>query len=165
MPTPLDEVIRSIADRDFIRGYWLGHNKDAELNLSRYWRAVTRGADSVWWFRWDGTSEHRGLIGQHMAPWPPVKEIQRDTQIVRDGLGTLLLKCRRQDDGIAMLYSYPSTFVNKLETGPSYYGKYDWTRTGSGWEDHQAWYVAVRAQGLQFSYVTDRMLRRGEPCS
>jgi len=108
-----------------------------------------------------GWPRFRGLVPPHMAPWPAIKEMQHDTQIVRDGLGSLLLKCHREDDGIAILYSYPSTFVNKIEAGPSYYGKYE-ARTGSGWEQHQSWYLALRAQGLQFSYVTDRMLRRGE---
>ncbi len=158
---PVNEVIRSIADRDLMRSNWLGYNKDADALLGRYWRMVTGGADSVSWWRWDGGSVWPPLLEPHMAPGPLIKEMQRDTQIVRDGLGSLLLKCRREDDGIAILYSFPSTFVNKLEAGPSYYGKYE-LRTGSGWEQHQAWYVALRAQGLQFSYVTDRMLRRGE---
>jgi len=160
-PGPLNEVIRSITDRDLIRSNWPGYSKDADSLLGRYWRMVTGGADSVSWWRWDGGSVWPALLEPHMAPGPTIKEMQRDTQIVRDGLVSLLLKCRREDDGIAILYSYPSTFVNKLETGPSYYGKYE-ARTGSGWEQHQSWYLALRAQGLQFSYVTDRMLRRGE---
>ena len=159
---PVDEVIRSIADRDLIRSDWMGYSKRANELLGKYWRMVTRGTDSVGWYRWDGGySLWPPLLEPHMAPGPTIKEMQRDTQIVRDGLSSLLLKCRRQDDGIAILYSFPSTFINKIEVGPSYYGKYE-TRTGSGWEQHQAWFLALRAQGLQFSYVTDRMLRRGE---
>ncbi len=153
-PSLQDEVIRSIAPRDFIRSNWMGYQKDAESLLDNYWRMVTRGCDSVWWWRWDGLGDsYRGLLAPDLLPWAAIKEMQRDTQIVRDGLGTLLLKCRREDDGIAILYSFPSTFANKIASGPSY-GQYE--------ADHQAWHVILRSLGLQFSYVTDRMLRRGE---
>jgi len=152
-PGTTDEVLRSIPDRDFIRSNWMGYSKDAERLLWKYWRMVTRGCDSVWWWRWDGFGRFRGLLAPHMAPWPAIKEMQQDTQVVRDGLGSLLLKCKREDDGIVILYSYPSTFANKLEAGPSY-GTYE--------KEHQAWHTNLRALGLQFSYVTDRMLRLGE---
>jgi len=150
---PVDEVIRSIAPREFIRSNWMGYDRDAESLLAAYWRMVTRGMDSVWWWRWDGMGTYRGLLAPHMAPYRVVAEMQRDTRIVRDGLGALLAKCMREDDGIAILYSFPSTFANKIEAGPSY-GKYE--------ENHVAWHRALRSLGLQFSYVTDRMLRLGE---
>ena len=152
-PGMADEVVRSIASRNFIRSNWMGYTKDADSLLGQYWRMVTRGADSVWWWRWDGFGAYRGLLAPHLAPWRAIKEMQRDTQIVRDGLGDLLLQSERQDDRIAILYSYPSSFANKLEAGPSY-GKYE--------DDHAAWQRTLRALGLQFSYVTDRMLRQGE---
>jgi len=152
-PGPADEVLRSIAPRGFIHANWMGYTKDAESLLGQYWRMVTRGDDSVWWWMWTGFGTFRGLLAPDLAPWPAIKEMQRDTQIVRDGLGSLLLRCKREDDGIAILWSYPSEFANKIEAGPSY-GTYE--------DDHVAWQRAVRALGLQFSYVTDRMLRQGE---
>lgn len=148
-----DEVIRSIAPRNFIRSNWMGYDRDAESLLRAYWRMVTRGADSVWWWRWDGFGTYRGLLASHLAPYRAIKEMMRDTQVVRDGLGAILTKCEREDDGVAILYSFPSTFANRIEAGPSY-GKYE--------DDHKAWHRALRSLGLQFSYVTDRMLRQGE---
>ena len=152
-PGPADEVLRSIAPPGFIHANWMGYSKDAESLLGQYWRMVTRGDDGVWWWMWTGFGTYRGLLAPSLAPWPAIKEMQRDTQIVRDGLGSLLLRCKREDDGIAILWSYPSEFANKIEAGPSY-GTYE--------DDHVAWQRAVRALGLQFSYVTDRMLRQGE---
>jgi len=148
-----DEVVRSIAPRDFIRSNWMGYSKDADSLLGVYWRMVTRGTDSVWWWMWCGFGSYRGLLAPYMAPWPAIKDMERDTQVVRDGLGDLLLRARREDDGIAILYSYPSSFASRIEAGPSY-GKYE--------DDHASWHRVLRALGLQFSYVTDRMLRRGE---
>jgi hypothetical protein len=82
-----------------------------------------------------------------------VKEIIEDTQIVRDGLGDLLLESRMQDDGVAMLYSYPSTFAHHLADGAAY-GDYE--------SSHLRFHEALRELGFQFRYVTDRMLRQGE---
>jgi beta-galactosidase len=152
-PDPINEVIRSIAPRDYPRGNWMGYQKDAETLLGHYWNMVTRGMDGVWWWSWEGIGQFHGWIAPDLRPFPAVKEILADTQIVRDGLGDLLLRSEMQDDGIAVLYSHPSVYAHKLEQG-SAFGDYQL--------DHQALHGLVRDLGLQFRYVTDRMLRLGE---
>ena len=165
-PGPADEVIRSIADRDMMRGNFVGYLKDVDSLLHTYWRMVTRGADCVLWWRWDGfgaNARFRGLLASHLAPWPAIKELQRDTQIVRDGLGSVLRECRREDDRIAILHSYPSTFADKIEPGLSWGDPSQALFVCGEYETaHKAWQQTLRALGLQFSYVTDRMLRQGE---
>ena len=52
-PGITDEVIRSIAPREFPWANWMGYTKDADSLLQKYWRMVTRGMDSVWWWRWE----------------------------------------------------------------------------------------------------------------
>ncbi|MFQ6131724.1 MAG: beta-galactosidase trimerization domain-containing protein [Armatimonadota bacterium] len=152
-PGPADEVIRSIAPRDFPRANWMGYTKDADSLLSKYWRMVTRGTDAVWWWRWDALGRFNGFLAPHLGPFPATKDLSQDTQVVRDGLGTLLMNSEMLDDGIAILYSMPSAYATRLEAGPSY---------GSYRENHTAWHRAIRELGLQFRYVTDRMLRLGE---
>ena len=152
-PGVADEVIRSIAPRDFPRANWMGYTKDADSLLSKYWRMVTRGSDAVWWWRWDCIGRFHGWLAPDLRPFPAVNEILQDTQIMRDGLGDLLLKSQMQDTGIAMLYSYPSTFACKLGQGAGY-GSYE--------EANVAFHKLLRDLGYQFSYVTDRMLRMGE---
>ena len=152
-PGTADEVVRSIAPREFPRANWMGYTKDAGSLLQKYWRMVTRGTDAVWWWRWDCIGRFHGWLAPDLRPYPAVKEILKDTQFVRDGLGDLLLKSQMLDDGIAVLYSYPSTFATKLEEGPSY----------GGYESaHLATHDMIRELRLQFRYVTDRMLRLGE---
>jgi len=148
-----DEVIRSIAPRDFPRSNWMGYTKDADSLLNRYWRMVTRGCDAVWWWRWDCIGRFHGWLAPDLRPFPAVAEILEDTQFVRDGLGDLLLASEMHDDGIAMLYSYPSTFACEVENGPSY-GSYE--------SAHVGLHNMVRDLGYQFRYVTDRMMRLGE---
>jgi len=131
----------------------MGYTKDADSLLSKYWRMVTRGMDAVWFWRWDCIGAFHGWLAPDLRPYPAVQEIVADTQIVRDGLGDLLLKSEMQDDGVAVLYSYPSVFAHKLEDGGSF-GAYE--------SAHLAVHTMVRDQGLQFRYVTDRQMRLGE---
>ncbi|MFQ5808666.1 MAG: beta-galactosidase trimerization domain-containing protein, partial [Armatimonadota bacterium] len=152
-PGSADEVIRSIAPRGFPRANWMGYRKDADSLLSKYWRMITRGTDAVWWWRWDALGRFNGFLAPHLGPFPATKDLAKDTEIVRDGLGTLLINSEMLDDGIALLYSMPSVYAARLEGGPSY---------GSSESQHTAWYTAIRDLGLQFRYVTDRMLRLGE---
>ena len=149
-----EEVIRSIAPRGFVRSNWLGGRfKTADPLLQRYWRLVTLGADSVWWWMYFCIGDLHGFLAPDFRPFPEIAEVVKDTRIVRDGLGDLLLHSTMQDDGIAILYSYPSTFAHKLDEGGSF----------GGYEDaHTALITTIRAAGLQFRYVTDRMLRQDE---
>jgi hypothetical protein len=152
-PGPGDEVIRSIAPRGFPRSNWMGYDKEADPLISTYWRMITRGCDAVWWWRWDNISEFQGLLAPHFGLFPAIHELVNETAVVRDGLGTLLSHSWMQDDGIALLYSLPSAYASRVEGGASY---------GSYTQNHTAWHSALRGLGLQFRYVTDRMLRQGE---
>lgn len=152
-PGTADEVVRSIAPRDFPRSNWMGYTKDADSLLEKYWRMLTRGTDSVWWWRWDCIGAFRGCLSPTLDPYPAVKDILRDTQIVRDGLGDLLLKSQMQDDGVGILFSQSSAYATKVQSSPSF-GSYE--------SDHSAWHSALREWGLNFRYFTDRQMRLGE---
>jgi beta-galactosidase len=152
-PGTADEVLRSLAPPGFPHANWMGYSKDASSLLGKFWRMVTRGMDAVWWWRWDCIGAFHGWLAPDLRPYPAVQEIIEDTQIVRDGLGDLLLKSEMQDDGIAVLYSYPSVFAHKLEHGAGY-GAYE--------SAHLSVHTMIRDLGLQFRYVTDRQLRLAE---
>ncbi len=152
-PGTADEVVRSIAPRDFPRANWMGYTKDADSLLEKYWRMVTRGCDGVWWWRWDALGRFHGWLAPNLDPYPAVQEILADTQIVRDGLGDLLLDSTLQTDGIGLLYSLPSAYAAKVQASPSY-GSYE--------SNHAAFHSALRELGLDFRYFTDRQLRLGE---
>ncbi len=152
-PGTADEVIRSVAPPDFPRSNWMGYTKDADSLLSKYWRMVTRDMTSVWWWRWDALGRFHGWLAPDLRPFPAVQEILRDTRIVRDGLGDLLMPLQIDPTGIAMLYSFPSQFACKVEDGNSY---------GSYQSSHVSFHEMLRDLGYQFNYVTDRMLRLGE---
>ncbi len=152
-PGPADEVLRSIAPRDFPRSNWMGYTKDADTLLEKYWRMVTRGCDAVWWWRWEVIGRFHGWLSPILDPYPAVKELLRDTQVVRDGLGDLLLHSQMQTDRIGVLYSLPSAYAARVQASPSF-GKYE--------RDHAAFHRALRELGLNFLYFTDRQMRLGE---
>ena len=152
-PGTADEVLRSIAPRDFPRSNWMGYTKDANSLLVKYWRMITRGCDAVWWWRWDALGRFHGWLSPTLDPYPTVKEILQDTRIVRDGLGDLLLHSAMQTDGVGILYSQPSAYGAKVQDSPTY-GSYE--------GNHTAFHNALRGLGLNFLYFTDRQMRLGE---
>jgi hypothetical protein len=109
--------------------------------------------NTVQWWRWDCLGEYHGFLSQTLTPFPATRQMLDDAQIVRDGLGTLLMQCDMQDDGIAMLYSLPSIYISHYD-GNNGYGDYK--------REHQHWFQLLHDSGLQFRYVTDRMLRLGQ---
>jgi hypothetical protein len=148
-----DEVIRSLAPRDFPRWNWTGYRKTADPLIRDYWRMVTYGCDAVGWYMWYALETHHGFLAPWLAPFDATKEVLADTAVVRNGLGTLLIKSQPLDDGIAILYSHPSAYVTQVETGPSY---------GFYRSMHAFWVRTLRELRLEFRYVSDRMLRLGE---
>jgi len=152
-PGAADEVLRSVAPRDFPRSNWMGYTKDANTLLEKYWRMITRGCDSVWWWRWEALGQFHGWLSPTLDPFPAVQELLRDTRIVREGLGDLLLTSEMQTDGIGILYSLPSAYAAKVQVSTTY-GSYE--------GNHVAFHNAVRELGLNFRYFTDRQMRLQE---
>lgn len=150
---PQSEVLRSIAPRDFPRSFWSGYTKDADSILDLYWEAITLGSDSIWWWMWSGIGAYHGWVAPNLDPYPAIKEVMADTQVVREGLVDLLLKCSMQDDGVGILYSHPSANAGTVQHSSSYF---------SYTFNHVAWHSALRELGLNFKYFTDRQMRLGE---
>jgi beta-galactosidase len=152
-PGTADEVLRSIAPRNFPHSNWMGYTKDADTLLEKYWRMFTRGSDSIFWWRWEVTGRFHGWLSPNFDPYPANQEIIRDTRIVREGLGDLLLQSDMQTDGIGMLYSQPSAYAAKVQASTTF-GSYE--------NNHSAFHGALRDLGYNFRYFTDRQMRLGE---
>ena len=150
---PANEVVRSIASPLFPMGNWFGYSMDREVLLERYWDQITNGMNTVQWWRWDNLNGYHGFLSPTFSPFPGVQELLDDTKIVREGLGSLLMHCNMHDDGIAMLYSMPSTHIAHFDGNRTY---------GLTTRDHGLWHKLLHDSGVQFRYVTDRMLRLGE---
>ena len=146
------QVVSSITPPDYIAGAWSGAS----------WPLALHGGRQFGWFRVDNEGAvHVSFLGPDMALRPMHQERLGGMQIWLHGLGTALMHWDRQDDGIVMLYSFPSSNATHLEPGRSYGGM----GFGMGEEtdyNHWAWHRNLRASGVQFRYVTEGMLDRGE---
>ncbi len=159
-----NEVIRSIAPRDYLYGNF--------IRDSTFWRSILRGGNTLGRWRIDN------MLTPAMRLRPDVKRMVESGRIIFDGLGTLLNGnpgARMIDDGIVMLHSMASVKMAKIGDGPSYgifrsrddNGK---TRSGTPQDQfhvvnrrsHRAWHRNIRAGGMQFRYTTDGQIRRGE---
>jgi hypothetical protein len=150
---PANEVVRSIAPPFFPMGNWMGYKINTDVLMRNYWSQITHDMNTIQWWRWDNLDGYHGFLTPTFGVYPATRELLDDTQVVRDGLGDLLMHSRYQDDRIAMLYSQPSTYIAHFDGNPSY-GLYK--------RDHKTWIKAIHESGLQFRYVTDRQLRLGE---
>jgi hypothetical protein len=151
---PANEVVRSLAKGNFPRGNWIGYSMDPDVELGFYWNQITNGFNAIQWWRLDNVGQgYHGFLAPDMAPSPTSRALIEDTQIVRDGLGDLLMRYPMLGDGVAMLYSLPSTYIAHFDGNESY---------GLYVRDHEHWIDALHNAGLQFDYVTDRQLRLGE---
>ena len=182
---PAAEVVRSIAPRGYKIGHWIGytsfHRKNPKYALSDFWLSFLRGGNCIGYFRTPS------FLGATLGPGPlGGGEVAETGRVVFDGLGTLLnVRSRIQHDGVVMLHSFASGQASYLEPSREYgiYSGYlsnaendKWLKMGENESDHWKesthprhggcnnynWQRAIRAVGLQFEYVTDRMLRRGE---
>lgn len=148
-----EEFVRSVAPRSFIRSSWMGYDKDAASHLGHYWRQVMMGSDSVWYWMWSTIGAWQGFQQPDLDAPGPVREMLADTQIVRDGLGDLLLQYDMQHDGIAVLYSYPDLFAEREQRNKTY-----------GWRGAAiaTWDQIIHDLNMQYNFVTERMLISGE---
>jgi hypothetical protein len=112
-----EEFVRSIAPRKFIRSSWIGYDRDATNHCSHAWRQVMMGADSIWYWMWSAIGGWQGFQSPNLEPPEPVREMLRDTKVVREGLGDLLLASEMQHDGVAVFYCYPSIFLGGRDPG------------------------------------------------
>ena len=149
-----EEFIRSVAPPTFLRSSWMGYSNDAVGHTGWYWRQIMHGTDSVWYWMWSAVGAWQGLQGPDLQPPPPVQAMLRDTQIVRDGLGDLLLQYKMQHDGIAVLYSYPSLFVHgrseHTKSYPSHHAAF------------LAWQNVIHDLNMQYDFVTETTLNSGD---
>lgn len=152
-PSIADELLRSVAPKGYIRGNWIGYQRDAEPLLYWYWRIVMNGCPCVFWWRWDGIGVWHGYLAPDFEPYAATAEMDRDTVLVRQGLGDLLMAADREDDGIALLYSVPAAQADKLPDSKAY---------GGVQAAHEAWVNLTKGAGFGFRYVTDRQAEAGE---
>jgi len=148
-----DEIVRSLVPRGYIHGNWTGYSKHPGSLMARNWRTITRGYDSIWWWRWDGAGHWRGYLQPDLDFWPATRALTEEMRIVREGLGDLLIQCDMPHSGVAILYSMPSYFTNNLEKSGDF---------GNYTDAHSAWVYPTLDCQIPFRYTTRKRVANGD---
>lgn len=151
-PSIGDDVLRSAYPRERIRSNWMGYSKTSDALSDAAWRMVMKNMDSVWYWMWSGIGSFWGYVRPTFDYWDATADVTNEMKPVREGLGDLLLQSKMTDSGIAVFYSLPSALASSLENTK------DFTTAES---DHQTWTQLTYDLGLDFRYVTDKMLNDG----
>jgi len=151
-PSLGDDLVRSAAPRELVRSNWMGYSKTADALSDAAWRMVMKGMDSIWFWMWDGIGSWRGYLSPTLDFWPATAELAEEMRPVRQGLGDLLLESKMTHSGIAVFYSLPSALSHRLENGAEFIAPET---------THDTWARLTYDLGLDFRYVTSKMLKSG----
>ena len=117
------------------------------------WRCLLLGANSFWVYEGAAGRNFAGVyatIAPDFSPYPYFEPHIREVKEIKAGVGRLLTRSQRADDGIAVLYSASSNHVSTLTPGfPS-------MRT-----IFQALPGLIEDAGFQFRYVSYQQLADG----
>lgn len=143
----IDDIVRALDRPRILRGNWSGYTKDADSLAAFAWRSICLGADSLWWWRWDGIGQYRGFVSPTLDLWPATLALTDEMKPVFEGLGQLLINAKLENDGVAILYSVDSAVVDKLPSEQPF---------GRGATAHSAFIHMLKDSGIQYGYVTPR---------
>ncbi|MCC6484919.1 MAG: beta-galactosidase [Armatimonadetes bacterium] len=147
-----DDILRTLIPPEFIHSIWVGYQKDADSLLAASWRALALGADSYWWWRWDGIGFYRGFARPTLDLWPATQAVADDFEVVRNGLGKLLTQAAPVDDGVAILYSVEGVLSDEIPS-EHIFGKAEYA--------HAAFIHMLKDSGVGYRYVTPERIRAG----
>ena len=110
---------RSLAKKSTLTGIWCGGYPPRSMheNMARYdvWRAVLNSMKTVWFYSWyDGTLvQHANYlaIGPDFRLNRSGKWFFDEAGIIQNGIGKLILNSKRGNNGIALYYSQPSSYI------------------------------------------------------
>lgn len=144
------ELVRSFARPDALTGEWGNNVADKEDGFSAItWHNLFRGHNSCWWWTsWgcDYIPFNPDMSVSHMGRW-----FFDSAAEVKAGPGNLLVRARRDDSGVAVLYNQADLFAHKLATEIS--GEKDWPYTLNWRSDLLGAMRMLEDFGCQYRFV------------
>ncbi|MBT3290153.1 MAG: hypothetical protein HN380_22615, partial [Victivallales bacterium] len=155
------ELVRSFAGSDALTGEWANSVADKEDGYSAIgWHNLFRGHNSVWWWMSWGCGN---------TPFNPDGTVSKlgewffaGTAELRGGIGKLLLHGKRDNSGIAILYSQAdmcaAELSGKLAPKSAFAGEDAWLNALRGLT------VSLEDLGYQYRFVASAELESGPEC-
>ncbi|MFP4249769.1 MAG: beta-galactosidase [Armatimonadota bacterium] len=148
-----DDIIRSLAPRDFITSNWMGYSREAAPMVERMWRMISNGYHGAWWWRWDNIGRFHGFIAPDFHPWDDTSKVVVDEmRDIQDGVGTMMLRMEMPHDGIGLLYSMPSAYADGVAPH----------RHGPLAAAHGAFLEASQDLGFAAHYLSEESVLQGD---
>ncbi len=151
------ELVRSFARPDALTGEWGNNVADKEDGFSAIiWHNLFRGHNSCWWWTsWgcDYIPFNPDMSVSHMGRW-----FFDSAREVKAGPGNLLVRARRDDAGVAVLYSQNDLFAHKLAT--EIVGAEGWPSNLSWQRDLVGVMNALEDFGCQYRFLAAAEMER-----
>ncbi len=116
------QVARSLARPDTMLGCWVGggypHYRTPQYASATAWWLLFGGFNMQLFFaEYAGSGDLCPMFAPDLRPFPVMAEQAKQLREVQSGIGKLLLSARRENDGIAFLYSPASVHAATLTRG------------------------------------------------
>ncbi|NLC59389.1 MAG: hypothetical protein GX774_21330, partial [Armatimonadetes bacterium] len=155
---PQGEWVRSFARPDSLRGEWGNAVADKEDGFTAIgWHNLFLGYNSCWW--WTSWGCDYIPFNPDTSLSKPGEWFFRAADELRAGPGKLLLHARRDDSGIAILYSQTDHFAAALAAQTPGTGA-----AGAWLENHRGLLRALEDLGTQYRYVAAADLETNPRC-
>ncbi|MDD5729383.1 MAG: beta-galactosidase trimerization domain-containing protein, partial [Victivallales bacterium] len=145
------ELGRSFASGgNHLSGLWMGsYSQQKPYNRFIPWLSLFHGMRGIWW--WTGAAgSFVTALTPDFTPLPYFTLACDEIREIKRGIGKLILNGKRNDDGIAILYSSACEYASKLDS----------TLT----TEHESQVTFMRALedlGLQYNFIADEQLAQG----
>ena len=156
-PEQTEQMRSFLPARTSPTGYWYGgYYGWRREGHERYvpWHTLLHGFNSAWWFALctdASPSDEEDAFSPDLRPYPEFLWTVEECNAIKKGIGKLLLQARRQQDGIAVLYSQASVHAATLQPA---FGTVTAAQNGADW--------LLEDAGLQYDYLSYAELAGGE---
>jgi len=144
------------AECNYYNNTWVGYTTSPAMLCDRVWNEMFRRPAMIMFYTTtgDGMPSYHGIVRPDLSVFPAAGKMLRQTQKLREGLGTSLLRSKSVNDPVAVLYSYPSSaFGARIHHGETF----DYARLS-----HNSAMDMILSLGFSFRYVTDTRLENGK---
>jgi len=152
--------VRSFAQPGTLLGMWYGgYTAHRQEVVERWfqWYSLFLGFNSIWWYDFGKPGELYNALATDFSPLETFRQTAEEIAEIKNGVGKLIMNSRRQNDGVAIHYSYLSFIASHFELADIYERK-----PGMFKKEICAFINVVEDLGLGFDMVATEQIEEGE---
>lgn len=151
---PVTDLIDALVPADYAGNSWTGYAKTPEPLISETWSDQLSHPNMFSIYSvFSSPPAYWGILRPDLATNVPDQGLIDSTYKLRNGIGDVLMRSKKQFDPIVVLWSWPSVWASRLEGGETFQLPED-SFTGA--------LAVLNAMGLRFKFVTAHQLETGK---